>query len=231
MPNATGTQQSMLYSMRGATSDNRDRSAEQKYSNSGNPMLPMFNTSAQAQYGNFYGGQAPNLGRYVPPTLSNAGSSNSPLWNTNPGGYAYNLPNAYGGYQGVAQFGNQSWLQNYLAGGGPQMPQFNFGTNPQAKPAMQQPPMQQPPMPGMGGAQDVAFAEQAAMQGGSGGMFDQMGGQFTGGPISRPGTDVNAGRLPPQSITPAPLPRPGGRPQLSTANPGPHIPIINPVRY
>lgn len=128
MANATGTPQSMLYQARGSVPSNRDRSFEQMNTNSGNPMQPIFNTNyntMSAQYSDPYNGQAPQFGRYTPPTLSNAGTSNNPQWNSSTGGYAYNLPNAYGGYQGIANYGNQNWLQNYLANGGPQAPQFS----------------------------------------------------------------------------------------------------------
>lgn len=119
--NATGTPQSALYNIRqGVSPDNRDRSAEQRNTNSGNPMAPLFNTSP-SQYSTFYAGQDPNLGRYTPPTINNPSNvSGAPQWNNNPGGYAYNLPNAYGGYQGTAN----SWLTNYLGQGGPQLPNW-----------------------------------------------------------------------------------------------------------
>ena len=155
MASASGTPQSMLYQARGAVSDNRDRSAEQRHSNSGNPMQPIFNTTFPtngAQYTDPYGGQNPNLGRYTPSTIANAGSGGSPQWNNNMGGYSYNLPNAYGGYQGVGLYGQQNWLQDYLAGGGPKMPQFGQGqAQAQAKPMqMQQPqPQPMPPAPQM----------------------------------------------------------------------------------
>ena len=53
--------------------------------------------SQDADYGVYRGGQNPNLGRYVPPTL--AGDGANPLaWNQSSGGYSYNLPNDYGPY-------------------------------------------------------------------------------------------------------------------------------------
>lgn len=97
MSNATGVNQSALYQMRGPASDGnqtRDRSKEQYHSyNSGNPM----------NYAQFMNGQDPSLGRYVPPTLSSQSPTN-PTWNNNPGGYAYNLPTAFGGFGGFSQF-------------------------------------------------------------------------------------------------------------------------------
>lgn len=131
MASASGTPQAMLYKSRGSVPSNRDRSFEQRSTNSGNPMYPIFNTTYPtqgAQYGDFYGGQAPNLGRYTPPTISNPSQVGSPQWNNNVGGYAYNLPNAYGGYQGVGLFNQQNWLQNYLRDGGPRRPVFSSGS-------------------------------------------------------------------------------------------------------
>ncbi len=64
------------------------------------PVQPTFgqqvpNNDPYSQYG--FGGQSPQLGRYVPPTLS--GSGNDPtMWNNN-GGYSYNIPNSYGSGQ------------------------------------------------------------------------------------------------------------------------------------
>mgnify|MGYP000891962780 FL=1 len=46
------------------------------------------------QYG--YAGQSPQLGRYIPPMMTNPGDVNA--WN-NQGGYAYNIPNSYGSGQ------------------------------------------------------------------------------------------------------------------------------------
>jgi len=109
-------------------------------------MMPMFNTAPNAQYSQFYGGQDPNLGRYTPPTINNPSNmSGAPQWNNNPGGYAYNLPNAYGGYQGL---GN-SWLQNYLGQGGPQMmpapqPENLIRNNQQQPPQQPAPEMSNP---------------------------------------------------------------------------------------
>ena len=46
------------------------------------------------QYG--YAGQSPQLGRYIPPMMTNPGDVNA--WN-NQGGYACNIPNSYGSGQ------------------------------------------------------------------------------------------------------------------------------------
>lgn len=95
-----GVPQSMLYNARGqstAPSDGngtRNRSAEQQHSyNSGNPM----------NYLQFLNGQDPSLSRYVPATLSTSSPTN-PQWNAYQGGYAYNLPTAFGGFGGFSQF-------------------------------------------------------------------------------------------------------------------------------
>lgn len=129
--NSSGTPQSMLYQMRGqhtAPSDgngSRNRSQEQQHSyNSGNPM----------NYMQFLNGQDPSLGRYTPPTLSSQ-SPTSPQWNNNQGGYAYNLPTAFGGFGGFSQFSQNPGMQSAASGGA-------FAP---AKPAVAQQPGTMPP--------------------------------------------------------------------------------------
>jgi len=108
MANATGTPQSALYQARGISDGNsiRNRSAEQQHSyNSGNPM----------NYSQFMNGQDPSLSRYTPSTLTTR-SPTSPQWSNNPGGYAYNLPTAFGGFGGFSQFSQNPGLQSMFEG-------------------------------------------------------------------------------------------------------------------
>ena len=58
------------------------------------PRNPMGGGDPFNQYG--YAGQSPQLGRYIPPMMTNPGDVNA--WN-NQGGYAYNIPNSYGSGQ------------------------------------------------------------------------------------------------------------------------------------
>lgn len=161
---ANGTPQSQLYGSYGSMDNQyRDRSAEQNFTNSGNPMnyIP--------QYSDTYGSQNPNLGRYAPPMLDNQYSSG---WQNGQGGYAYNLPTNFGPYQG-------SWGTPYSMQGmqGP-------GTQPQGQPGQPQgggqtmPPVGYgrggPPIPQIG-------QQQQSPQGGMPNMpYNPLGGPTSG---------------------------------------------------
>jgi len=183
MANNTGTPQSMLYQMRGqstAPSDgngSRNRSVEQQHSyNSGNPM----------NYTQFLNGQDPSLGRYTPPTLQGTSPTNQ-RWNNNQGGYAYNLPTAFGGFSGFSQYSQPpqgGWGSGSGFGGGPTQGQSQMGYNmaaalssgsgfggavPQSKPMQMQGqpkpmPMMPPTMPPQGGNRsDMTYKQLVGM--------------------------------------------------------------------
>lgn len=92
---SNGTPQGWLYQQgAGNAPQVRDRSMEQYYSGSGNPNLPMWNSSGPSQTG--AGGQGYGYNRYIPPMMDSWNGN----WNTphtgagNP--YSYNTPNSYG---------------------------------------------------------------------------------------------------------------------------------------
>lgn len=150
--------------------DSYERSKDQYYTNSGNPM-GYLDTNYQQQ----------NLGRYVPPMLTGGPGSNGG-WNGDgygqgaTGPYNYNIPTAFGGY-GNGGYGNYGNVQS--APPLPQqMPQQPMGQPPQmggmGRPhSFRPPPMQGNPQPGMNGQlqagmQNRMQMEQGAIYGGSG---------------------------------------------------------------
>lgn len=134
---SNGTPQSELYGTGYGNLSNtyRDRSAEQNFTNSGNPMSYIPN-----YFDPMYGTQQPGLSRYSPPMLSNpwSGANN---WMGGMGGYAYNLPTSFGPYggswgspysqqgpqsqQGIQQAGQMGYGNGYPGGGYPQQ-QMNY---------------------------------------------------------------------------------------------------------
>lgn len=174
---ANGTPQSELYSGYGQqTNQYRDRSAEQNYTTSGNPMnyVPNF-------YSPMYGTQQPGLGRYAPPTMSDP---NSNQWN-NQGGYAYNLPTSFGPYGNTwgtptptaqqpgmqaPQQGDprmmppQNGMQSPQQGAPQQMPQQGLGQVSGATNGVVMPQMNMNGMPQLGGLGQMQ-SQQQQMQG------------------------------------------------------------------
>lgn len=147
--------------------DSYDRSSDQYYANSGNPMT-VFNQAPATVYNTNY--QDPSLGRYRPPTIDANGK-----WDDQ-GGYSYNLPVAYGGYgvqsasqfnsgqQGVQKSGNYppSFIQQFLSqlqprprmpkypNGAPPQPMYaDYGTGGGAQPVSGYKPQMGRPMPRM----------------------------------------------------------------------------------
>lgn len=105
----------------------------------------------------YQGGQSPQLGRYIPPTMQpgsaflQQGLYNSNQWNNN-GGYQYNLPNSYG----------QTGL--------------NYG---QGQAAMYPGMYNQGQMYNMGNNQWQGFAPIGQMMGQAQGAYDQLQGQYS----------------------------------------------------
>lgn len=105
-----------------------------------------YNPMGSQGVGGQYGTQQGNLGRYRPPTMNGSGG-----WNDS-GGYAYNLPNAYGS----TGLGYMSGLGNmFNPWQGNMNPQMNYGGGSSFQQMLQQlyqrmPVGQQQQQPGMG---------------------------------------------------------------------------------
>lgn len=126
---SNGTPQSLLYQMRGRSTNDygRNRSAEQYNTNSGNPNMPMFNYNQGSGYGDLYnqyfyganntpsGGQRSELGRYLPPMLNHF--STDPIARDQ-GGYSFNVPNSFGPYIGAYGSGQPAMTQYGVMGSG-----------------------------------------------------------------------------------------------------------------
>lgn len=100
---ANNTNQSMLRGIQGGSPTTRGQNQRAQRSTRNSNPNTAYNSGGNGMFSNYfgynpwgmnpaigqYGNQQANLGRYRPPTMSNGSWSDS-------GGYAYNVPNAYG---------------------------------------------------------------------------------------------------------------------------------------
>lgn len=163
--------QGILYSQGYGMMDNpyRDRSAEQA-----NSYGPQYNYAMDPF-------QSSNLGRYVPPTLTNP-MGGADKW-ANTGGYSYNVPNSFG-----SAYGNSYNMYGPVGG---------FPTSPMEFGGMWNTPQQAPQAPLYGGMANILSSRERDFVPN---ILQSMGSAM---PVIR---DPSSGQRP--SVNPAPAPSP-----------------------